>query len=429
MSVRSSNLFNYSRPLPKAFDTLKNKKVKVASKYSKGTEATLCGAVIKAVHAYCNCLNGTGEGAVGWIDGQKCVAEYKSSMGPDAYHLVVFDTGTGTPLASVYDKNTETMELYSVHTSKLDGAALFFAIMPQLSLDEEFSDNLKAYREQMESGYPDMDGATDAMGMLCDNVYRRITDDSCPAFINTNIDRSGNIMRISQTQLDSGAFTPTTVAAGEFTIFASTGPAQIHCAAEVVSHSDFIGKYQLNPGRTLSVTEQMLVPKVEDWYIIPKEVVDICLHAKKTTGLHMQMRNFLLRGHAGTGKTMGAKAIAAGLGLPYVKYTCSAGTEIYDFIGMVFPNTEEGSTGNKQLDQERAQLKAMGGVTYANVAKVMNLPDLDDMDYDPAGVYQALTGVEKSMATTQDCIGVVLDLVTEKVKALSTKPEQEKTTG
>lgn len=172
MSVRSSNLFNYSRPLPKPFDTLKNKKVKVASKYSKGTEATLCGAVIKAVHAYCNCLNGTGEGAVGWIDGQKCVAEYKSSMGPDAYHLVVFDTGTGTPLASVYDKNTETMELYSVHTSKLDGAALFFAIMPQLSLDEEFSDNLKAYREQMESGYPDMDGATDAMGMLCDNVYR-----------------------------------------------------------------------------------------------------------------------------------------------------------------------------------------------------------------------------------------------------------------
>lgn len=85
-------------------------------------------------------------------------------------------------------------------------------------LDEEFSDNLKVYREQMESGYPDMDGATDAMGMLCDNVYRRITDDSCPAFINTNIDRSGNIMRISQTQLDSGAFTPTTVAAGEFTI-------------------------------------------------------------------------------------------------------------------------------------------------------------------------------------------------------------------
>lgn len=53
--------------------------------------------------------------------------------------------------------------------------------MPQLILDEEFSDNLKVYREQMESGYPDMDGATDAMGMLCDNVYRRITDDSCPA--------------------------------------------------------------------------------------------------------------------------------------------------------------------------------------------------------------------------------------------------------
>ena len=143
----------------------------------------------------------------------------------------------------------------------------------------------------------------------------------------------------------------------------------------------------------------------------------------------MQMRIFLLRGPAGTGKTMGAKAIAAGLGLPYVKYTCSAGTEIYDFIGMVFPNTEEGSTGNKQLDQEREQLKAMGGVTYANVAKLMNLPDLDDMDYDPVGVYQALTGVEKPTATTQDCIGVVLDLVTEKVKSSQHKARAGKYDG
>ena len=33
------------------------------------------------------------------------------------------------------------------------------------------------------------------------------------------------------------------------------------------------------------------------------------------------MRNFLLRGPAGTGKTQGARAIAAGLHLPYMKYT------------------------------------------------------------------------------------------------------------
>lgn len=73
----------------------------------------------------------------------------------------------------------------------------------------------------------------------------------------------------------------------------------------------------------------------------------------------MQMRNFLLRGPAGTGKTMGAKAIAAGLNLPYMKYTCSAQTEIFDFIGMIFPDSEGGSTGDEQLDQEREILKGM----------------------------------------------------------------------
>jgi hypothetical protein len=89
MSVSINNLFNYSRSLPVPFDTMTNKKVKVASMYGAKTESTLCGSVIKAVHAMCRCMNGTGEGAVGQIDTNKSVAEYKSSVGPDAYHLVV----------------------------------------------------------------------------------------------------------------------------------------------------------------------------------------------------------------------------------------------------------------------------------------------------------------------------------------------------
>lgn len=429
MSVSISNLFNYSRTLPPPFDTLPNKKVKVASKYADKTEATLCGSVIKAVHAFCHCSNGTSEGAVGMVDENKCVAEYKSSMGPDAYHLVVFDISSGALLASVYDKNTEVMEQYTAHSSARDGAALFFAMMPALLSDDEFGENLDNYRKQMDSGYPDMKKATNAMAILCDNAYRRVKDDTCPAHVSVNVDKSGNLMRVSQAQLDSGVFTPTSVVAGEFTIFASTGPAVIHKAAEEIPHTDFVGKYPLNATRKLTALELSLVPKLPEWYIIPSEVVDICRHAQATTGRSMQMRNFLLRGPAGTGKTMGAKAIAAGLGLPYMKYTCYAGTEIFDFVGMVFPETDSISTGNAQLDKERELLKSMGGINYANVAKLMNLPDLEDMDYDPAGVYQALTGVENAAATSQDCMGIVLDKVTDKVRALSTRTEQANTSG
>ncbi len=429
MSVSINNLFNYSRSLPVPFDTMTNKKVKVASMYGAKTESTLCGSVIKAVHAMCRCMNGTGEGAVGQIDTNKSVAEYKSSVGPDAYHLVVFDAASGSALASVYDKNTELIEQYVAHPSQRDGAAIFFALMPFLMSDAEFDETFQEYYDQFIAGYPDMAKATESMAILCDNAYRRIKDDTCPAHINITVDKSGNLMRVSQGQLDSGSFVPTSVTAVEFTIFAKTGPAVIKKAGVVVEHTDFVGKYPLTPGRTLSALELSLIPKLPEWYIIPPEVVDICKHAQKTTGRPMQMRNFLLRGPAGTGKTMGAKAIAAGLGLPYMKYTCSANTEIFDFTGMIFPETDAVSTGSSELDREREIFKSMGGISYANVAKLMRLPDLDDMDYDPAGVYQALTGVENLAATVQDCMSVVLEKVTEKVQALSKRAETRQSSG
>ena len=427
MSTYIKNLFNFSRSLPEPFDTLKSKKVKVSSKYGDGTEATLCTTVIKAVQAVCCCMNGSKEGAVGVID-HRTVAEYKSSMSPDAYHLVVYDSSTGSVIASVYDKNTEVLETYTMNNSERDGAAVMMALIPLLLQDQEFKDYFDEYYDQFINGHPDMGIATMSMAYMCDNAYRRIKDESCSAYVKVEVDRSGNLMRVSQAQIDSGSFMPTNVVAGEFTIFAKTGPATIKKASTFVEHSDFVGKYELH-ARTLSPIEKQLVPTLPDWYIIPEEVVDICKHAKITTGKPMQMRNFLLRGPAGTGKTMGAKAIAAGLGLPYMKYTCSAGTEIFDFIGQIFPDSENISTGNAQLDLEREELKAMGGINYANVSKLMNLPDLDDMDYDPAGVFHALTGVENAAATAQDCMGIVLDMVTEKVRALSKTDSDQKNNG
>ena len=423
MTTSMTNLFNFGRPLPEPFEKLPNKKVKgAASKYGD-LEATLCASVLKGVNAFCACVNGTGQGAVGNIEGQRYVAEYKSSMGADTYHLVVYDASTGNFLASVYDRNTELMEQYTAHPSARDGAALFFAMMPKLLEDQEFKENFQAYREQRKDGFPDLPKAVTAAAILCDNAYRRVKDESCPVHVKVRVDKSGNLMRVSRTQLDSGLYKPGTVLAGEFTVFSNTSGNHTRRPTPVIEHKDFVGKYPLTPGRKLSAGEQALVPALPEWYVIPPEVVDICKHAKLTTGKPAQMRNFLLRGPAGTGKTMGAKAIAAGLGLPYMKYTCSAGTEIYDFVGMVFPDTGH-STGDAQLDQEREQLRSLGGMTYENVSKLLHLPDLEDMDYDPAGVYQSLTGVENQAATAQDCMALVLEKVTEKVRQLSATPAE-----
>ena len=423
-----NNLFNYSRALPEPFDKLSSKKVKVSSKYGSGTEATLCSTVIKAVHAMIDCMTGSGDGAVGVID-HRMIAEYKSSKGPDAYHLVVFDSASGNITASAFDRNTEMVESYRLHSTANDGAAVMMAMMPALLGDQEFEEHFQSYMDARKTGYPDLTKATEDMAILCDNAYRRIKDETNPSHIKVNVDKSGNVYRVSQAQLDSGAYTPTTVMAGEFLIFAKTGRVVVTASVSEIDHKDFEGKYQLTPGRKLSVLEESLVPKLEDWYIIPEQAVNICRHAQMTTGKPMQMRNFLMRGPAGTGKTQGARAIAAGLHLPYMKYTCSASTEVFDFVGMVFPKTDTMTTGDAQLDKEREMIMGMGGINYTNVAKIMNLPDLEDMDFDPCGVFQNLTGIVNEEVTSRDCMAVVMDMVAEKIKALSKPAEGEQSSG
>lgn len=425
-----NNLFNFSRSIPAPFDSI-SKKISVQSKYGSGGQATLCGNIVKAINAYCACVDGSGEGAVGQFgtSGDKSVAEYKSSV-PNNYHLAVYDAANGSLLVNVYLTDTESLEVYKLDAGNRDGTVIMLAMMPTFLQDDEFKDQLEIYDRHRKNGFSDISAASQCLAILCDNVYRRIMDPACPAHVKADIDPSGNLNKIPRAQIDSGNYSPQVVVAGEFTIFAKTGAASttIHSAEVLIEQKDFVGKFALRP-RVLTALEQSLVPELPAWYVIPQEIVTICNHAKASTGRPTQMRNFLLRGPAGTGKTMGAKAIAAGLGLPYVKYTCSAQTEIYDFIGQIFPNPEAESTGDAALDAELKELKAMGGINYQNIAKLMKLPGLDDMDYDPEGVFKALTGTDKADATSQDCMEIVLNMVTDKIRALSKRTQPKKEGG
>lgn len=202
MSVNMQTLFAFNRPLPPPFDTLKSKKVKVSSMYGDGTEATLSLSMIKAVNAYCRCRDGSGQGALGLSDGRN-VAEYKSSISPDAYNLVVYDPAAGNMMAIEYDKNTEVSQIYHLTASGRDGSALLFSLMPTLMEDEEFAENIEAYRAELSLGVPDAGKAGNIMAILCDNAYRRIKDDTCPAHIKLNIDKTGNLTRIPKVQLEA----------------------------------------------------------------------------------------------------------------------------------------------------------------------------------------------------------------------------------
>lgn len=100
------------------------------------------------------------------------------------------------------------------------------------------------------------------------------------------------------------------------------------------------------------------------------------------------MRNFLFRGEAGTGKTMGAQAIAAGLNLPYTLMTCSANTEITDLVGQFIPDTN-GFHGSTPIE---------------------DLPKISDITMHPPSVYMMLTGEYDESKTEDDVLQKLIEI-------------------
>lgn len=240
--------------------------------------------------------------------------------------------------------------------------------------------------------YPDMDEAAQTAAILCDNVYRRIRyGDTLPSGnIKNDIPAKGLIQRLTPLNIQKGVFAPTDVIQGTFQVLKSgVSYKRSHTA---ILQSDFVSKYILSESRTLTPQEELTVPILEDWYIIPKEIQRICEHAKLTTSTNQPMRNFLLRGPAGTGKTEGAKAIAAGMHLPYRCITCSANTEIFDLLGQILPD----------VDGKMASIQT-------------ELPSFQDIMLDPATAYEKLTGTYDETVTEDIVYQTLVDHIFEEM--------------
>ena len=78
------------------------------------------------------------------------------------------------------------------------------SMLPALMADDEFRENLDAWRSSIRAAIRIWVRRTERMAILCDNAYRRINDSSCAAHLPTSIDGTGNVMRVSTTHIDSG---------------------------------------------------------------------------------------------------------------------------------------------------------------------------------------------------------------------------------
>lgn len=358
-------------------------------------KATLHASTLRAVLAYMELESGAGSkppeelGAIGSQGNNFTIAEYPSKTGN--LHVVIYNRLNGKFTAGCYTvppDSESTPEKYVLKEGNNSGAALLFALLPTALADEEFNEYYQQLRNHRDNGYADIDEAAKTAAVLCDNLYRRIRyGDTLPVGgIHTAVPTSGVIPVIKLFNVENGTYAPTDIIQGEFQVI-KQGRASKKAAAPI-SKDDFVSKYLLSESRTLTLEEELSVPQLLDWYIIPNEIKRICEHAKLTSNTVQPMRNFLLRGPAGTGKTEGAKAIAAGLHLPYRCITCSANTEIFDLLGQILPD----------VDGKLSSLKK-------------DYPSFQDIMLDPATAYEKLTGIYDESVSDETVYKKLVDTI------------------
>jgi len=395
--------WTWKMSLPKPFDS-------ITSNISNTHYSTYCNIAVKKSTLHSSLLSailaymetdtsltpsGSSESAIG-TQGDKLIAEYQSRTGE--IHAVVFHKKTGKFNAGRYDDVTSQPKVYSLKAGGNTGTALFFALMPEALTDDEFRDNYDLLGRCKNDGYADMDEAEKAAFILCDNLYRRIEGaDTLPsAGIRLSMQSTGNLPQLTALNLNKGTYSPSSVLFGTFRILTATSASS---GSISISKNDFYRHYTLSE-RSFTPQEELLIPAIEDWYVIPPEVEGICKHAQMTTGGIQPMRNFMLRGPAGTGKTEGAKAIAAGLGLPYLFYTCSANTEVYDLLGQMLPDTDS--------------REPFHGV----------YPTLEDIQMDPPSAYKKLTGIYQEDITDTEVYDKLLEIMERDAKIQAAENSQ-----
>lgn len=361
--------------------------------------ASLCGILAYMELEEAAATEGTRTGAIG-TQGDMIITEYPSRTG--AIQAVVFNKLTGRFNAGKFMAPGDTPLQYTLKGDKDSGSALFFALMPLALEDDEFQTEYGNLLAQKKAGYTNLDETARCGYILCDNLYRRIENagNLGAAGIKTNVPKTGNIQPFTAVNLSKGAYSPTQVLYGDFQILTPGVGATVDTA--VTEHADFIGKYAF-PDSSFTAEEKAMIPELPEWYVIPQEVVRICQHVQKTTGTTQPMRNFLLRGPAGTGKTESAKAIAAGLQIPYTHITCSANTEIFDFLGQILPDIE--------------------GMPSAGTHFQNQLPTFEDIQMDPASAYYSLTGEYRGSVTEGDVYDKLLEVMEAKAREGSGQQE------
>lgn len=402
--------WSFQLPMPIEFEDTHIRSTEYYSKYNTmgNKRSTLHAPMLYAILRYARVLYRDNIGGVGWINKEKCVAEYlprDKNINSDYLYTVTYkkDAGKFQIQSFYYQGNVwkaEKNAKYSIGEQGHTGAALFFAMIPAALQDEEFSKYFKQFcNALMTMGGNDNNELEKAAYILCDNLYRRImlAKQLGVEGLMVNLSKSGIIEPFTEEGLKKKEYSPIRILAGKFI----TIPVNVKFSLEdglMIPHEKFSGKYKLDD-RNFTPKEKQLIPKLELYYEIPSRIAFCCELIKNTKNSAMPVKNFLFRGESGTGKTAAAMAIANALDQPYVYMTCHENMEISDLLGHFVPYTP------KRVTTE--------------------YPEFYHFIFEPSTAYQMLSGIYDDTVTEVQAYEMLIKTAERNGKQLTANGKQQ----
>lgn len=380
-------IWNYNiRTLPEPFSGLKKKVDKCSSIINASNigQSTLVPGLIRAIHIFQEKSKKT------FALGENEKWYFAEIEDPDKLEiqLVAYNKDNGMIKGAVFSKDTLSFQplavgkkISSPMCAKTFGECVFLSMFVEYTADVEVSNYMSEVSKCFDgTDITDSEHLNSCLGILCDNLYRRVTkfDKTDEGFLALDIPENGIAMSLNPASIRSKDMSPSIILKGSFQVF-NTSSSSVH----TLKHGDFFVKKD----------EELTDEEKERVCVMGKEHAVTSIEFELTEDIKNRwdleghrIKNIILEGPAGTGKGEVAKALSYNLNLPYATLICSENTSEDDIKGCILPviDCDGDNTGNTAMNLEEELAKLPGSL---------------EIQFDPVSTYEKLTGIKDESIT------------------------------
>lgn len=406
-----SLLINWGSKIPSEFDSYDIKSryhdPEYFSTYTDAkTNTTILGSLCKTIGIVSKLIDR--KFIIGLSTKGNYLAEIVSASRPDITCLCMYNPTNGNIYASAMKTDEGRVLEYQMDSSigagspeihNTDSTALLLALFPKMLEEPEANvtaNHLMTLLNPTSSVPVDKEAVPQLLSIFCDNFYRRYqmtdTDSNSQYRIDIALTANGNAKKLTTTSATSQKVQEILYGSDTYPNFNYFGQNASDDDIVIIKDDDY------NLGVTLTTQQKACLRDLPKGHVSSKTEKKILDIIKRTFGdEHGAVKNILLEGPPGTGKSQMAIAISNRLGLPYYPFICSDGTNEDSLLGCYYPVVREKDAEDNDL-----------------MALLNSLPRQMEVTLDPEGSYLKVTGKEKAGATMSD----VASAITRKLKSV-----------